>query len=577
MATSQSTNHNFDMLAHNPILSGFHPDPCALQVGDDYYIATSTFEWWPGVEIYHSTDLIHWQWVCNPITRISQANLAGNYNSGSIWAPHLSYAHGKFWLAYTDVKSATQFKDTLNYVISAPSITGPWSEPTFICASGFDPSIFHDDDGRSWFVNMLFDWRKQGKERFIGTVVQELDLHTLQLKGQRVHTFTGTSLGVCEGPQIYKRNGWYYLLCAAGGTEYQHAATISRSRSLFGPWQESPHTPLITTSDVPQYPIQKAGHCSIIEYEGQSYITFLMSRPLTERGNCTLGRETGIAAIDWDDQGWPMLCNNKTYPELTVDLSRGTQRAVNQQRVAERNDTVEALEHTQYQVLRNSEDHSECVLFDARTSLPYTWKTLRMPLQAEQDYSLTARPGFLRLFGGQSLSSLHKQQLFARRWQAFNFDFETQIEADPLNYQQSAGVVLFYDTQHWIYMYISNADEQHDNSGCAGHRILSIMMNEHDHFSYVHDEIVLPDNVAITLLIQVRQSHASFLYNIGDGSGFSIAAHDIAVDWLSDDVISQWRGKTVFTGAMVGICAQDFDNHTFYADFAYVDYRELDC
>ena len=143
-------------LLRNPILPGFHPDPSALRVGEDYYIAVSTFEWWPGIDIYHSRDLVNWKWIAAPVSRESQVPSAmpGNYNSGGLWAPHLSYADGLFWLAYTDVKSATAFKDTLNYVITAPRIEGPWSEPVFVTASGFDPSLFHDDDGRSYFLNI---------------------------------------------------------------------------------------------------------------------------------------------------------------------------------------------------------------------------------------------------------------------------------------------------------------------------------------------------------------------------------------------------------------------------------------
>ena len=192
----------------NPIIPGFHPDPSALQVGEDYYIANSTFEWWPGVDIYHSTDLVNWEWVCSPLTRTSQADLMGDPNAGAIWAPHLSYAKGLYWLVFTDVKTGTIYKDTLNYIVTAPSITGPWSDPVFVTASGFDPSLFHDEDGRSWFVNMLYDWRMD-HERFAGVVIQEFDAGAKRLVGPRRRIFRGTSLGVCEGPQIYRRHGYY--------------------------------------------------------------------------------------------------------------------------------------------------------------------------------------------------------------------------------------------------------------------------------------------------------------------------------------------------------------------------------
>lgn len=529
----------------NPILPGFNPDPSALQVGDDYYIATSTFEWWPGVEIYHSTDLVNWEWVCNPLTRVSQADLNGNYNSGSIWAPHLSYAHGRYWLVYTDVKSTTQFKDTLNYIVSAPSIEGPWSEPVFVTASGFDPSLFHDDDGRSWFINMLFDWRQPDRERFIGTVIQEIDLDTMTLIGKRCHTFRGTSLGVCEGPHIVKRDGLYYLICAAGGTEYNHAATVVRSSSVLGPWEESPHTPLITTKDVPQWPLQKAGHCSAFLRRGDDwYVAFLTSRPLTERGNCTLGRETSLARIAWDKDGWPILANGTCHPDLELTIP-GTNA-----------------------VQRN--DYSEFVHFSEHAFIPHTWKTLRMPLEQERDYSLTARPGWLRLYGGQSLSSLNRQTLFARRWQAFEFDAETELEFKPRNFQQTAGLVLFYDTQHWMYAFIT-ADAENSESKYA-----QVLMNDHDVFTFCDDRIeLMSGSRPVRLKAEVRGAKARFLLSEDDGVHWHILSGELPADHISDDHISAWRGKTVFTGAMVGICAQDYDRHTSFADFRYFDYKEI--
>lgn len=528
----------------NPILPGFHPDPSALRVGNDYYIATSTFEWWPGVEIYHSTDLATWEWVCNPISRMSQANLLGNYNSGSIWAPHLSYARGRFWLVYTDVKTATQFKDTLNYVISAPSIEGPWSEPTFVTASGFDPSLFHDDDGRSWLVNMLFDWRNSDKDRFVGTVIQEIDLDTLKLKGKRIHTFKGTSLGTCEGPQILKHAGWYYLICAAGGTEYGHAATVARSRDLAGPWKESPHSPMLTTWDVPDSPLQKAGHCAFLQYGDDWYITFLVGRPLTRRGNCTLGRETALARVIWDAQGWPMLANGTCHPDLDVRIEGAAEPEA------------------------GYDDRSESVSFAPDRPIPHTFKSLRAPMREGIDYSLDARPGWLRLYGGQSPSSLHRQSLFARRWQAFDFDAETELEFTPENFQQMAGLILFYDTQHWIYAMITVDGED------TSRRYAQVMVCDHDECHFAGEPVMIgskPDPVR--LKAEVRGAEALFL--IDTGNGWRELGPKVPADILSDDHISAWRGRTVFTGAMVGICAQDMDAHRSHADFRYFDYREI--
>ena len=160
-------------MIRNPILPGFNPDPSICRVGGDYYIATSTFEWYPGVQIHHSKDLVNWTLIGRPLTRASQLDMRGNPDSCGIWAPCLSHADGLFWLVYTDVKRYDgNFKDTHNYIVTARDIAGPWSEPFYANSSGFDPSLFHDDDGRKYLVNMLWDWRP-GHNRFGGIVLQE--------------------------------------------------------------------------------------------------------------------------------------------------------------------------------------------------------------------------------------------------------------------------------------------------------------------------------------------------------------------------------------------------------------------
>lgn len=532
----------------NPIIPGFHPDPSALQVGEDYYIANSTFEWWPGVDIYHSTDLVNWEWVCSPLTRTSQADLMGDPNAGAIWAPHLSYAKGLYWLVFTDVKTGTIYKDTLNYIVTAPSITGPWSDPVFVTASGFDPSLFHDEDGRSWFVNMLYDWRMD-HERFAGVVIQEFDAGAKRLVGPRCHIFRGTSLGVCEGPQIYRRHGYYYLVCAAGGTEWNHAATVVRSRKLTGPWEESPHTPLITSKDDPDGPIQKAGHCSLLEYKGQWYIAYLCSRPLGHRGDCVLGRETSLDPIVWDQDDWPLLANGGHNPSLHVEVRESTAKQV--------------------------VDRSESVRFTPTSGLPASFKTLRGPLRPEVDYSLKERPGWLRLHGGQSLSSLHRQTLLARRWQAFNFDAFTWMEFEPANFQQTAGLVLFYDTANWMYAYVTAQEEERD---CPVARIL---INEGDRFSFGSDLLPLQAGMGVGLAVKVRGSRARFYFSQdqdslrGERDNLRPLGGTLPANHLSDDHVGALRGKTVFSGAMVGICAQDMDAHRSYADFNGFDYQEV--
>ena len=212
----------------NPILRGFNPAPSIIRVGEDYYIATSTFEWFPGVQIHHSRDLVNWELVARPLNRISQLDLVGNPDSCGVWAPCLSYCNGTFYLVYSNVRSFDGvWKDTPNYLVTTNDILGEWSEPIFLRSSGFDGSLFHDENGKKWYASMLVDHRK-GKF-FGGIILQEYNQQENQLEGPIFHIFEGSELGITEAPHLYQKNGYYYLMTAEGGTEYGHAVSLARA------------------------------------------------------------------------------------------------------------------------------------------------------------------------------------------------------------------------------------------------------------------------------------------------------------------------------------------------------------
>lgn len=521
----------------NPILRGFHPDASLVKVGSDYYIATSTFEWMPGVEIYHSKDLVNWELVAEPLQRISQANLTGNYNSGSIWAPHISYSEGKFWLLITDVKTGNVFKDTLNYVLSTDDIYGDWGEPTFITASGFDPSFFHDDDGKHYIMSMLFDHRLD-KKSFSGLVIQEYDIKQFKLVGKRQHFYYGTNLGVCEGPQLLKKDDWYYLLCAAGGTGYSHASTVYRSKNVTGPYEISPYHPLLSTKSDSKNPLQKSGHASFVEVDPKEwYIVHICARPLTERGACTLGRETALQKIEWID-GWPRLSNRTFLPESEVE-------------------PPSIAKHVEQQT-----DFSSYCIFD-EDILPNYFKVLRQP--SDHRINLKERSGYLRLYGEQSLTSLHQQTIVARRWQHFDFRAETEMEFEPKSFQQMAGLCLFYDTENWHYLFVSFDEVTkekyiHLETACI------------NKFSYRSKQVTIDQNLPVKLAVEVNRDQAQFYFAV-DKEQFQPIGEIVEADHLSDDFIKS-NGKLAFTGAMVGVCAQDMDDHSSFADFNYFNYEE---
>ena len=228
---------------------GFIQTRPILRVGEDYYLAVSSLEWFPGIPVYHSRNLAEWELIGHALTEQRLLNMKGIPDSGGVWAPCLSYSNGIYYLVYSNVKSLVgAFKDTPNYLVSGPSPIGPWSDPVYLNASGFDSSLFHDDDGRKWLLNMVWDHRK-GRNPFHGIVIREYDAAERKLVGPTRLIYQGTELGCTEGPHLYKKDGWYYLVTAEGGTGYRHAVTMARSRELFGPYETDPENPILTSTE----------------------------------------------------------------------------------------------------------------------------------------------------------------------------------------------------------------------------------------------------------------------------------------------------------------------------------------
>lgn len=518
----------------NPIIPGFHPDPSACRVKDDYYIATSTFEWWPGVDIYHSKDLVNWEWVSSPLNRISQLDMRGNHDSGGIFAPNLTYSDGLFWLVYTDVKSGDNFH---NYIVTCGKIGGDWSEPVFINSSGFDPSLYHDDDGRKYFVNMLWDFR-QGKETFGGVVIQEYDSVSKSLTGDRKICFKGTDLGFCEGPQIIKRNGYYYLLCAEGGTDRMHAATVARSRDIMGDYELSIYHPLLSARYNSELTLQKSGHASFLQFgDDEWYITHLCSREL-ESKHCPLGRETAIQRIVWEND-WPRLKGESFEPKDEAEAPISSKNAVQKM------------------------NYSTYCDFD-KEELPYYFKVLRQPLNA---MSLIERKGYLRLYGRDSLGSMHEQSLAARRFQSFSFKAETKLEFYPDTFEQMAGLAAYYNTKNWLYLYVTY-DEMRNA------RVLNLKVCDAGSISELPQsrQIGIPDSiVGIYLKAEVDYEDMDFYYSF-DNISFKKIGDTQKTGILSEDYV--YTQGPAFTGAFIGICCQDLNRRTGYADFDYFNYIE---
>ncbi|TCS65402.1 xylan 1,4-beta-xylosidase [Primorskyibacter sedentarius] len=526
-------------MIRNPVLPGFNPDPSICRVGEEYFIATSTFEWYPGVQIHRSTDLVNWDLACRPLSRASQLDMRGNPDSGGIWAPCLSYADGLFWLVYTDVKRLDgNFKDAHNYIVTAPTIEGPWSDPIYVSSHGFDPSLFHDDDGRKWFL--VLQWNHISNSvggspkhpAFDGIMLQEWTPEG-GLTGEIRKIFSGSPHGLTEGPHLYKRDGWYYLTVAEGGTGYDHAVTMARSRQIEGPYEIHPDTHLITAKDHPDWPIQRAGHGQIIETpDGQVYHTHLCTRPLPGRFS-PLGRETGIQKCEWRDDGWLYLVGGNPLPQVQV-----TPPAPAEQRRAK-------------PILRR---------FDS-AGLPPEFQWLRTPDHARL-FTLTGSS--LRLIGRESIGSWFEQSLVARRQEHLHYRAETTLtEFTPTTYQQAAGLTTYYNRSKFHFACVSHI---------AGKgRCLQLMSCAGDwpdgRLSFPADPVPLKDG-PVELAVEVTGATQRFFFR--QNEQWQLFGPDLDASVISDE---GGRGEHAsFTGAFVGMAAFDITGQGKTADFSGFSY-----
>lgn len=536
-------------MIQNPILRGFNPDPSIIRVGEDYYIATSTFEWFPGVQIHHSRDLAHWRLLTRPLDRISQLDLRGVGASQGVWAPCLTYDKGIFYLVYTVVTAFyCNMYDTHNYIVTAENILGPWSEPVEVSSFGFDPSLFHDEDGRKYMVMMVTDHR--APKKYAGRlIVQEYDPVKQKVIGDFHEVYQGKNIFL-EGPHLFKRNGWYYLFCADTGTGEGHGQTMLRSRHIFGPYEmdkpdfgnrssETEAYSILTSRHTPDHPIQKAGHADLVETQhGEWYIVHLCGRPLSQRNPADaprfagsrrymLGRETAIQKVYWTEDGWLRLANGTNVPDETLpapDLP-----ACVWPKEPERDD------------------------FNS-PALRLPWQFLRLPL-TERDYSLTEKPGFLRLYGGNGLGSRFKQSMIAQRLTEVNAVIETCVYFEPRYFKQMAGLILHYDNDNYLYLHVTRDEE-------LG-KVITLLKAENKKYTSPFGYIPVPENNPIKLRLVLNHGFASFSWNTNDE--WHSLRPEIDASFLSDEACMEgW-----FTGTMAGLCCQDLTGFHLPADFDY--------
>ena len=540
-------------MIHNPVLPGFNPDPCICRKGGDYYLAVSSFEWFPGVPVYHSKDLKHWELYANALTDPETVDLRGLPSGKGIWAPCLTYceADDLFYLVYGIMHSMNaHYFDISNYLITARDPAGPWSEPVYLHSMGFDASLFHDDDGRKYLAALEWETR-EGHEKPGPISIMEYDPVLKKVIGFPRRIWRGaTDRGCIEAPHLTKRNGFYYIMCAEGGTGYYHSVTMGRSRNVFGPYEPDPMGPLLTSSPGdfnersdwdhlkpryynPEVTLQKAGHGSYVDLPGgETYLLFHCSRPFTPELRCTLGRETAIARMRWTKDGWLRTESGSPLPDEWVRES--------------------ALPETDLQGPPAFDD------FDSDT-LGLMYYAPRIDPKSFTD--LTSRPGWIRLKGQESGASLHQVSILARKLTSLHAAATVKMEFDPVCWQHSAGLILYYDNMNFFYLGKTFSEE-------LGLPVLQLLQLENGKKYEYPDHIVpLREQGPVWLRFTVEGRDTRFYYSF-DGDTYFPVGPSLDTSLLSDE----YSDYGEFTGTFAGITCADRLLHKKSADF---DFFEL--
>ncbi len=517
------------MKVKNPILTGFNPDPAICRAGNMYYIATSTFEVYPGICIHESKDLVNWKLVAHPLKTL-QIDMTNNPPSSGVWAPDLTFRNGMFYIVFSNVETFSKgpIKDCYNYLISSPSIKGPWSRPVFINASGFDASLFHDKNGKSYFVNMEWDYRGiKGIPCFTGILVQEIDLKTATLIGKAHKIFSGTKRGFVEGPHIYKRNDYYYLFCAEGGTGYNHAESVSRSKFIYGPYELHPNELILSSKETDAY-LQRAGHASLVDgKEDGWFIAHLCSRPIDQK--CILGRETALQNIIWKED-WPYLAHGSIVPRDYYEVNK----------------EVEVM------------DFNRDITYDFLSErFDLDFQTLRIDMSSYVKKTRNA----ITLIGKQSFNSNYLQNTWQRRQQHFNCEFGCRVSFEPSYFGHMAGLIYRYQEGDFYLLY-STYDEEKG-------QVLRLHA-EHEFQPEYFKESILPYKGDISLKIRVHGKDAQFYYAL-DHEKFYPFGPVLDATKLSDQFVTHGG----FTGAFFGLYASDSLYACKEATFSKVYYKKL--
>lgn len=540
----------------NPIISGSFPDPSICRVGDDFYIVNSSFEYFPGLPIHHSRDLVSWELIGYALNHknISKSliNLHDVQQEGGIHAPSIRYNDGVFYIITTNVYSPTDTsKDAimLNFVVTSKDPKGPWSLPHIIeGAPGIDPDIFFDDNGKVWFVgtHALGDKDKNG----IGEIwTQELDIKNWKLKGGRYSIWTGACGGCCvEGPHMYKKNGKYYLMVAEGGTSLNHAVMIAVSSSPSGPFDSNPRNPILTSRHLSNSNwVNSTGHADLVELRDGRWFMVSLGIRNEFNGKSNMGRETFLMPVEWEEAtsrwvqndigDWEPLIHE--WP-VVAPLSGKVER---------NNDMI-------FDSSIQNRKHYFYDDFDSK-KLNVNWNFRRIP--SNNTYSLNSKKGFLRLYlQSESFSQRKRYSLIGIRQKETFFEFSAKMNFSPNTNGEEAGLSLFQKDNNYLKYTVlkSGGDVFLSLSSTLGFEDVKVL----------NQQLISDFDGQVVLKISSVGSEYNFKYSMNNGKSFKVF-------FKTQNNIHLSQG---YTGSYLGVYGSSNGKASrSYADFDWCKYSNI--
>lgn len=555
----------------NPIIPGGYPDPSICRVSDDFYIVNSSFEYFPGLPIHHSKDLVNWELIGYGLHRPSQAsgavNLLDVQENGGIHAPTIRYNKGTFYIVTTNMYSQidknkpNKTKSNTNFIITATNPAGPWSEPHVIKgAPGIDPDLFFDDDGKVYFVgtHKPGDMTSNG----IGAIwAQELDLENWKLIGERHSLWEGAcDKKHTEGPHIFKEHGKYYLLVAEGGTSYHHAVMIAASDDVFGPYETGLRNPILTSRHLSKKNwVHSTGHADLVKLEDGRWFMVALGKRNERDGHSNMGRETHLMPVIWEPQvvRWQQVSKTKwepvsyLFPVVAPETGK-----------VERINPLPFPDQNQYY---NDAFHDN---FDSKKLKP-NWNFRRVP--QPNTYSLSAHKGHLRLYlKPEGFQPRKRYSAMGFTQKESQFEFEAKMKFEPKQNMEEAGISIYQKDINYINLTVQKVGKKHYVKLTVKEKNNGVTAMT-DSALFVDTNVKAFKSKALSdyknnILLKITAKNGKYLYffSLNDGITYEKLSE------TSDNILL----AMMYTGANIGVYAtSNGKKSSGYADFDWVSYK----